>query len=423
VSFVPLLLAALVSSSGDEVIARVDQLPITRAAVSRRIESAAQNHMKLSAVEALDSLVTDALFSAEARRLGLGGSREVAAIVDREVRKAAAAALVESFASRREADETSLREMFHSTADFVAYEFLAYASEQDARAARQRIEKGASFASEAAGAVTARLYPKAADAPLAIRAQLGGLASPLFAAAPGVLAGPMEGENGWLLARVLRKQIGSDSEFAARRPALVKSFHKQTLEAGRSHLVEQLKAKSPVKLDEAFLKSLRGAEASREQLEHVIATVAGAPVRYADVYPRIAPLGGQAGHMASPGVKIQLATMLVGERLLEAFAVERGFDKAPEVAVQRPELERNAFTALVVARIHTGVKRPTSREIESHYKKSAARYAKPLAEVRRYVEAEVLEQKRDEAVQARLEELRAKASISIDEAALARAAT
>ena len=148
--------------------------------------------------------------------------------------------------------------------------------------------------------------------------------------------------------------------------------------------------------------------------------MAGAPVRYADLYPRIASLGGQGGHMARAAVKVQIAMSVVDERLLEAFALERGFDKAPEVAGQRPELERNALGGLALGRIHSGVKPPTSREIKRHYEENRARYPRPLDAVRASVEDEVRRRKAADAVEAHLAELRAKASIAIDEAALAR---
>jgi parvulin-like peptidyl-prolyl cis-trans isomerase-like protein len=419
VSFVPLLVAALLSSGGDDVVARVDEVTITRAAIARRVELAARLKMPLSEAQAVESLVNDALLSGEARRLGLGDPRAIAAHVERELRAAAVAALVRSIVATRVPDDATLRQMFHGTADFVAYDLLAYGSEQEARTARQRLDKGAKLEEEAAGAVTSRLYPRAADAPLTMRAQLGPLAPGLFAAAPGAIVGPMEDDKGWMIARVLRKEIGSEADFAARRPELARAFDKQTLDAGRSHLVDQLRAKANVKLDEAFLAAANGTPTAA-QLQHPIATVAGAPVRYADVYPKLAVLGGQGGHMARTPVKVQLAMSVVDERLLEAFAVERGFDKAPEVAGQRPDLERNALAGLALGRIHSGVKPPTSREIKRHYEENRARYPAPLDEVRASVEDEVRRRKAADAVEAHLAELRAKASVAIDQAALAR---
>jgi hypothetical protein len=419
VSFVPLLLAALASSGGDEVLARVDGLAITESVVSRRAEL--RGLPGETARDVLGLLVAEALLSADARRLGLDSSPEVTAEVDRGLRAAAARAMVESYATRREPDEATLRAMFHATGDFVAYEFLSYASQEEAQAARLRLDRGASFAAEAPGAVAARQYPNPAEAPLTMRAQLAApVGDALFAAAPGALVGPVEDDKGWMLARVLRKAVGSDAEFAARRPALVNTVHRRTIAAAREHLYQQLRAKTPVKLDEAFLSRLRGAEASPEQLQHVIATVGGVPVRYAEVHQSVRALGSQAGHMASPGVKVQLATTLVNERLLEAFAMERGFDKVPEVLAQRPDLERNALARALAARIQGAVKPPTSRDVERHYEKNGARYGRPLKEVRPRIEAELLAARRGSALEARIEELRAKATITVDEAALAR---
>jgi parvulin-like peptidyl-prolyl isomerase len=422
VSFAPLLLAAaLASSSGDEVVVRVDDVTITRATVLRRIEGLARNGSSMPPFAALDTLVSDALLSAEAVRLGLAGSPEVAAFVDGAVRRAAVRAMVESFAEKRPPDEAMLRKSFHGTSDFVAYEYLSYGSKADAEAARKRIDKGATLSAEAASAVGSQLYPNPVAAPVVMRAQLAsGFGAALFAAEAGGVVGPIEDDKGWAVVRVLRKQVGSDAEYAARRPDLVASHQKQLIQAARTHLADQLKAKAGVKLDEAFLSSLRGAEASPEQLQHVVATVAGKPVRYAEVYPSVKGLGSQANHMASPAVKIQLARAIVDDRILEAFAVERGFDKSPEVVAQLPELQRNGLAGLVAARIHAAVKRPSDGEIERHYRSNLGRYDKPLKEVRRRVEAELLSLKRANAFDARLAELRGKAKITIDEAALAR---
>ncbi len=422
-SFVPLLVAALVSSSGEDVVARVDGAPITRAAVERRLEVARGLRASLSPDQALESIVNDALLAAEARRLGLGDPREIAALVDREMRVRASAAFVESVATRREADEATLREMFHATSDFVAYDLLAYGTQQEARAARERIDKGGKYEAEAPGALAARLYPKAAEAPLSMRAQLGPMAPPLFAAAPGGIVGPLEDEKGgWIVARVLRTVVGSDAELAARRAELVGSFRQQTLASARAHLLEQLRAKTNAKVDEAFLKGVQGARPTEEQLQHVIATVGGAPLRYADVYPQIAAMGGQGSHMASARVKIELATSLVDDRLIEGFAIERGFDKAPQVVAQRAELERTALAGLALARIHVAVKPPTSREIKRHYEENRARYWRPLDAVRGEVVSQILQKRAADDVEAHLAELRAKASIQIDRAALARQA-
>ena len=425
-SFFSLLVAALVASSADDaVVARVDQVTITRSAIARRQDLGARIGIGLTAAEAVESLVNDALLALEARRGGIDlSSADVAAFVEAELRRAASVALVDSYVARREPEEAELRAAFHATADFVAFEFLAYASEQDARAARQRVDRGASLTAEASTAVVARLFPNGADAPQAIRAQLPApLASILFSSKPGEIVGPVEGENGWMVARVLSKQIGSDAEYQARRPSLVASFEKQVRSATRTHLAEQVRAKSGVKLDEAFLQSLTGTVPTQEQLGHVLATVGGKPVTYAEVYPKVAALGAQASHMASPAVKIQLANAVIDERVLESFAIERGFDKRAEVAAQRPELERNALAQRLVGRIHATVKRPTGGEIEDHYRNNAARYGgKPLEKVRPNVEAAVLDEKRHDAVQARIATLRAKASVWI-EPSLAKAAS
>ncbi len=424
-TFFSLLAAVLVCSSANDVVARVDQVSIARDAIARRQDLAARVGIRLTPAEAVESLVNDALLATEARQAGLGAaSPEVAAAVDAEIRHVASVALVEFHVARREPDEAELRRSFHATADFVAFEFLAYASEQEARAARQRVDRGSSLAEEAPRAVVARLYPSAAEAPQAMRAQLPGpVASAVFSAPVGEVVGPVEGDKGWMIARVLAREIGSEPDYASRRPSLVEAFQKQVRSATRAHLAQQLRAKNGVALDEAFLKGLQGPAPTEAQLRHVLATVSGKPVTYADVYPRIAAMGGQASHLASPAVRVQLANAVVDDRVLEAFAIERGFDRKPEVVAQRPEIERNALGQALVARIQATVPRPGDREVEAYYRNNAARYGgRPLEKVRAPVEAAALDEKRHEAVQARVARLRAKASVWV-EPSLAQAAS
>lgn len=410
---VPLLFAvALSAAPGDDVVARVDQVAITRDALARRIQGFTARGGPTAPNEALDTLIVDVLLSQEARRMGLGSSPEVAPFVEREIRTAAAAALVASYVDRRPPDEATVRKMFHATSDFARYESLSYLTKEQAAEALQRLARGSSFAAEARTAIGSRVYAKPSDAPMLMRAQLGRLADPIFAAAPGAIIGPLEEDPGWVVARVLEKQVGSDADFAARRPAVIARLREQTEAAMREHLLPKLKAKEAVKIDEAFLSTV-GSPPTQAQLQHVIATVKGTQVRYADVYPSIMALGGRASHLGSGRMKLQFATRVVDEKVLEAFAVEQGFDKAPDVAGQRPELERNILAALAAARIRASAPPPSDREIENHYRQNAFRYGQPLKKVKQAVFAELAEQKRNATLAGQVEQLRKKASVSI----------
>jgi hypothetical protein len=78
--------------------------------------------------------------------------------------------------------------------------------------------------------------------------------------------------------------------------------------------------------------------------------VNGKPLRYRTVHATVASLSGGGGHLAGPSTKIELAKKAVEERLLEDAAVERGLDKAQEVARVLPGIEWNILASAFVAR-------------------------------------------------------------------------
>jgi hypothetical protein len=415
-----LVLASLVAATnGQPIVARVEGTAITRDALSRRLEAVASQGMSLNPAEVLDTLVVEVMLAAEGRRLGLASSPMLKEFVAAGLRAEASRALVDSLARSAAPTEAALRTLFHSTADFVRYEFLTYEKEQDARAALQRIQNGSSLEAEAKGAVVARLASaKPGDVATSMRAELmPGLEKALFAGVPGQLVGPAQGDAGWTIARVLSKEIGTDQAFAARRPALLASLKTQAANAARQHVVEQLRAKAKVTIDEAFLKSV-GTGASPAQLQHAIATVDGSPVRYADIYEQASRLGVKAGHMAG-GVRLQLANKAVDERLLQNAAVARGYDKSPQVAGQREELERNGLAALYADKVLSSAPAPTDADVARHYERNAKRFGKPLKQVRPAVVAEASAAKRQAALDTRVAELRKKASVSVDAGVLA----
>lgn len=416
----PLLLGALVVAAADDVVARVDGVAVARAELVRRMDAAGSGR-PLSAEVAIEQVVNDVLLAGEARRLGLASAPEVTARAQAQLRAAAASALIEDVGSRAEIPDATLREMFHGQTDLASCDALYFESRDAAAASLERLRKGGDVAKEAPLAVVARVHPKPADAPPLMRAEMDpALAAALFAAAPGQLVGPVETRNGFAVARLHRKEVGSAEQFKARRPALARHARKKLMAEARRHLGEQLRAKSGVTIDEPFLRGLDGLQATPQQLDHVVATVAGAPVRYRDVYPSLRALGG--GHMAGPGVKVAFAWEVVEARLIEQAAVERGLLSSPAVEARRPEIERAALAAAAVARIQASVPAPTEDEIEAYHGRNRRTLGKDLAKALPAAAAGAAAEKRSAAVNRRLGELRAKASISIDREAVARAA-
>ncbi len=416
---VPLLLAALGSAPGNEVVARVDGVAITVGAVTRRIEASQGRPPR--ADEALQQLVNEAILAAEGRRMGLGSSPDVAAAIERGIRSAAGAALIDDMGDRAQIEESTLRTYFHRTADFASLDVLYYGSRDDADAARKRIQGGSDFAREAPRAVVARVNPKPDQAPPIMRGELDPALGVLFDAAPGALVGPVETSNGWVLARVIRKEIGEESQFKARRVALLRSARDQVKAEARKHLAAQARAKAEVQVDEQFLRSVQAASATPQQLDHVIATVNGSPIRYRELQPSLIAISRGVPH-GGGGLNVSLAWQAVDGRLIEDAAMKSGFARSPAATAVRPEIERSALASAASARIESSAPAPTEREIEAFYERNRAAFGKPFAQVLPAAAAGAAAEKRKAVLTERIQALKNKASISVDAAVLQKAA-
>jgi len=418
----PLLLVSLAATPGDPVLARVNEASITQRALVRRMEAMGARARRSTPGAVLQGLIEEALLAEEGRRLGLQTAREVVERVESDLRSAAAVALVEKeLAARAAPDEARLREIFHATADFVAYEMVVFETREKAAAALQSIRRGSKLETEARTAVVSTLHPSPEKAPLVLRAQIEApLAAELFRAEPGTVVGPVELSTGVALARPLRRELGSEAAFAARRPSLVAYATRQLTSQARQHLSAQLRAKAGVKLDEPFLQGIASGGPTAEQLDHAVATINGRPLRYREIDASLRALGAASGHMAGPGVRLAIAQQLVEAHLLEDLAVEKGFDKAPEVLARRPESERAALAAAAAEKIRKAAPAPGEDDIRRYYDRNAKAYGRPFEQVMPDAAARAAAEKQDAALGRRIGELRRTAKVSVDTAALSR---
>jgi hypothetical protein len=184
-------------------------------------------------------------------------------------------------------------------------------------------------------------------------------ADAVFKASPGTVVGPVPLKLGFAVAKVVEIVVGTDAELAAKRPQLEQHARKKYAAQARAHLVQQLRAKSGVKVDEAFLRGLKGLEASPAELDHVVATINGRPLRYRDVHRSIQSIVGGSGHLAGPAVRVQIAWSEVDARLVQDLAAERGYDRRPSVVAQAAAAERYELAIEVVERIRKAVPPPT----------------------------------------------------------------
>jgi peptidyl-prolyl cis-trans isomerase C len=418
------LVAALLSAGADaDVVARVDGQAITSAAFARRFAADASKAYRERPDLILSTMIDEQLLTGEGHRLGLERSPVAQARFELLQRlEAGALFLRREIEGKISPSDQLLRETFHSTADSAAFEMLAFETSEQAAAALGRIRKGGSFAAEAPRAAHSQLQPHAEMAPLVIRAEMSpALAAALFGATPGSVVGPVELADGFGIVKLLRKNVGTEEEFARKREQLVAYAKIQLAERMKGHVLAQLRTDSKVTVDEAFLRSLPDGEPTAEQLDHVIATTGGGPIRYADLADDVRALSAARGHLG-PSLRVTLAWRLVDQRLLQDVAVARGLLKDPALVALQAEHREAAVGWAAAVRLMDSASAPTDREIGAFFERNAASFDQPLPKVRPQATAGAAREKRQAAFSSGVAALRQKAAISIDRDALARAA-
>lgn len=378
---------AAAAPAGAAPVARVDAAVVTLSDVRERQRVLSQRGGAATPQQALRGLVDEVLLAGEARKLGLDRDPAVTEQLAAARATVLADSLIADAAARAAPGDDMLKELYHSSGDTVRLLLSRYGSEPEARAALARVKGGLDLREEAKSSIDPALARKGGDTGTTSRGGLDpALAAVAFRVDVGELFGPVELKLGWAIGRVLERAISDESGFAARREALAAFARRRIAEQTRQHLAQQIRAKHGVKLDESFLRSLGNrTDATPAELDHVIATVNGVALRYRAVHPGIAAVAGAGGHLAGPGTKVALAERVLEERLLASAAVQRGLDKTPEVTSALAGLEWNVLASAYAARVAKDPRAGTA----------------------------------DAKLRAKLDELRSRAKIQVDDAPLA----
>lgn len=421
-TFASLLLALAVLAPGDEVVARVDGVEITRAAAEQRAAAFRAQRVTPTARQLADNLVEEAVLAAEAERVGLRADPAVA----RQLAADRRAVLADAFAEREleaavEPPEELLRDLFHATGDFARFHLLTYATRAEADAAAARLRAGATVQDEAKKALTARVTAKDADLQLQMRAQIRPpeIVGPLFAARAGETLGPVALSTGFAVVRVVEVQIGPDEAFKARRAKIAEHARTQLASQGRAHAVARLRDAAGARLDEDFLTRQKGLEPTPAEQEHVIATVHGEPLRYREILPAVRQLAqSTGGHGMSGAVKVRVANQEIERRILAREAEARRYAERPEVAARLRVAERTVLANARANQVAREAAPPTPAEIRAFYDRNAKAYGLPFEKVKDDAAARVAVEKRSAHVKGHAAGLRKRARVSVDEKAL-----
>lgn len=382
-----------VSLLASDEIARVDGTAVDREAFAQRASALRSRGVRAGTDEVLNSLVDEIVLADEARRAGLATEPSVAGRLAGQRRRVIADALVQSLARDAKPREEELRAAYHATRDFVRAQFLHFDSEEEGRRAVARLRGGTAVAEESKRARSAQGTARESEAQFTMRGQLEpDVAGVLFGAKPGTIVGPYRTADGWAVAKVLEIVVGDEASFAASRPALYGRAQARAVESARQHLVAQLLARRPIVIDEKFLASAKTLDASDADLGRVVAKVGDEPIGYGEVLSIVRTIAASgSAHASTPEAKRQVIQSVAEEHVLVAAATERGVASTPAVARQIGLVERGVLASAALERIARAAAAGDQRRAQ-------------------------------QAIASRLKDLRSKAKISVDRAALSRAA-
>lgn len=373
-------LAAAAAAGADAVVAQVDGEAITASRFQARLAMMkAQANPTLPAA-ALDRLVDETLMAAEARRLGLHQAPAVTEAIENERRRLASDLLVRDLATLQP-EEAQLEAMYHAGSDVASVRQILFLSREEAQASLDRLRQGAAFAEEARRSVDARTRDQGGALGKRNRQELDpALAGPAFEVPLKVPLGPIALGTGFAVIEVLERTIADEAGFAGVREPLRGFAAAQLQKQARAHLVEQLRRKSPVTLDEAFLQKMGSRlEASGDEAGHVVAKVGGRPLRYEEVLEDVRSLSrGQASaHSSGSRIKIDLAQARVEKLLLQDEAIARGLGNAAEIQPALWQYQQAVLSHELELRARAAVRAPAPAEVEAFHRQHAADYAQP----------------------------------------------
>jgi len=415
------VLALLVCGAAPSgAVAQVDGVEITAAQVAERAAELRGAGAKGTADDALESVVLDVLLAAEARRMGLDAAPAVKARLARERAKLAATVLVEQeAAAAAKPAEEELRRQYHLTADSAQVRVVVFPTEDAARVAAALAAKAGNL--DAAGTAPVQGFEPASLNGAKLRAQLPpALAEPVFTAPVGVPAGPVALELGWALFTVVQRSVGDEAGYARKREGIAAFLLSQQIGALREHLRAQLRKRAKVTIDEPFLGAV-GPAPTPAELEHVVATVNGEPIRYAEIEPAARQIVRSSGHDPGAGLRRDLLDKVIGERLLEQAAAERKLLDHPAVAARFPAAERRVLATVWVENLAAGIPQPSEEDIKAFWKAKVAPSGQSLEATHDQIAAFLRDTKRNDELLAKGRELRARAQLTVDRVALARA--
>lgn len=355
-----LALPLLLGAPDDPPVIRVGDVALSAGAVTARAEALRKRGVPFSAEQLIEGLIEEAALAAEARRTGLDRDPSVRALVVNTQSGLLARAVEDQLSKAVRPTEERLRSLFHLDADTVRLSLVVVGTRDEALQVLDRLSRGGEFALEATKSMDPTSSRNKGDTgPLKRMLLDAAMAREAFKAPIGALFGPVELSNGWAVARVTERSVGTDGGFREARERLLPMAQQQASVEAREHVLAGLRKKASAYVVDAALEALgTRVEVGPAEAAKTVAGIGDAPIRYYELLPSLRGVAGgrSGGHMLGAPVKKKVAWDLIDARLLAAEGRASGLDRAPAMRIKLAAAEVNALAASYAEKIRAGVK-------------------------------------------------------------------
>ena len=310
-----------------------------------------------------------ALVAAEAERLGLASRPEVAKRLSRERTRLTVEQYFREHAGATPPSDQEVSAALHATADSARLQVVVLARREEAQAAMDRLAKGASLAEESKASIEPAARTRAGDLGwVTARAVPREVATDVFSGPLGRWLGPYDVGGKFFVVKVLDRKV-VDSQVAQGSNAQVRArLTAERQAAAAASLVQELRTKAKVAVDEPFLKGAasRG-EVTAADRKHVVATVGAGKITYGDVIDALGSMGGQMHARRTEAMLSATTAQLVDRMIVEQAAAGGKYDKNPAVQKAYASARRDILVEAYWDDVAARTPPPTQAEIEARY--------------------------------------------------------
>lgn len=364
------------TSSKSRIIALVDETPITEAdlkhalSVSHRVQDLS-NAKSLDLMSYVDKLIDEQLMVDEVRRMGLDADPAIEGKVKEYILRESVMKLHdEEVLSKVAVSDADIRKVFETS--YISLGLIEVASKEEADWLVEEISKGAEFGALAAkhsshvskGRSGAVVYKREALTPVIVEA-LKGLGE-------GQVSAPVEIIHKWYIFRIEGVEEGFRKNFSIVKDGIGKELKKKFQKEREETVLERLRQKVPVKIDQQLFDSL-DLDLIASQLDtwaadsRIIAWVGSEEVSVADF---VNTSGLREKKPDKIRKKDDILKSLVNMKLIDIEARSRHYEKQPELAEQvryykEYEMRKLFFVTVILPSIDL-----SDQKVSDYYRKN-----------------------------------------------------